>query len=64
MPFQRLSYGQLTAQINILSQLAAHLQELRTSGQDATSAKQTIVGRMFQEIERLENHRRKIAARV
>lgn len=63
MPYQRYTYAQLTAQINLLSLLAAHLQEQRGLDHEHNAARSIIVTRIKHEIDRLNAHRSKVKDR-
>lgn len=59
MPFNRFSYNQLTAQINVLSFLGAALYEIQEPDQETKVAIARISGRIRTEIDRLARHRKK-----
>jgi hypothetical protein len=62
MPYQRCTYAQLTAQINLLSLMAATLQEQRGLDAETNAARTKIITRIKHEIDRLNNHRSKVKA--
>lgn len=64
MPYNKFTYADLTAQLNVLSQLAATLHQA-TGGDHPTRYARTLIGsRIRTEIDRLNRHRKKMKCHV
>lgn len=60
MPYNRFSYGDLTAQLNVLSHLANALYTIEQPGPSAKKAIALFSGRIRTEINRVARNRRKM----
>lgn len=60
MPYHRYTYAETTAQINLISRMAAQLQEQRGLDAEHNAARSILLARMKHEIDRLNNLRNKV----